>query len=61
MSNVPARIVELVETFHNNRNQYRKAGYTETETRVEFINPFFKELGWDVTNERAAMPRTTRT
>ncbi len=51
MSNVPARIVELVETFHNNRNQYRKAGYTETETRVEFINPFFKELGWDVTNE----------
>jgi hypothetical protein len=26
--------------------------YKETEIRVEFIDPFFKALGWDVHNEQ---------
>ncbi|HOY61866.1 MAG TPA: hypothetical protein PK745_01685, partial [bacterium] len=47
----PDKIIEIVERFERNIDVYRSASYNETELRVEFINPFWKELGWDVDNE----------
>ncbi len=46
----PAVVLELVERFRRNREAYRSATYNETQVRREFIDPFFKALGWDVEN-----------
>jgi hypothetical protein len=46
-------IQTLVERFSVQIDSYlQKSSYNETQTRQEFINPFFIALGWDVTNER---------
>ena len=49
---VPQELLELVERFHTNREAYRSGQYNETQLRREFIDPFFKLLGWDVNNEK---------
>ena len=48
----PRELGELVERFERNRGSYRSSQYNETETRREFIDPFFKALGWDIDNEQ---------
>ena len=49
---LPAVISELIERFERNREAYRSGQYNETQVRLEFINPFFKALGWDIDNEQ---------
>jgi predicted type IV restriction endonuclease len=51
MSNVPSRVVELIETFDRGIEAYHSSQYNETQIRREFIEPFLEELGWDVTNK----------
>ena len=51
MCSVPSRVVELIETFDRNVDAYHSQQYNETQLRREFIDPFFEELGWDVTNK----------
>jgi len=51
MSSVPSRVVELIETFDRDIEAYHLQQYNETLIRREFIDPFFEELGWDVTNK----------
>jgi len=46
----PTEVVELVERFDRNRDAYRHAQYNETQVRLEFIDPLFMALGWDVHN-----------
>ncbi|MGI6369957.1 MAG: Eco57I restriction-modification methylase domain-containing protein [Candidatus Kapaibacterium sp.] len=43
---------ELVEHFKHNVKEKQIEKYDETDTRIEFINKFFKLLGWDVDNEK---------
>ena len=45
------KISELVERFEEQFNSYKRADYNETLTRRDFIDPFFKALGWDIDNE----------
>lgn len=45
------KISELVERFEEQFDSYKNATYNETLTRRDFIDPFFKALGWDVDNE----------
>jgi predicted type IV restriction endonuclease len=52
MSSAPHRIVELIETFDRNIETYHSPQYNETQLRREFIDPFFEELGWDVSNKQ---------
>jgi hypothetical protein len=40
----------LVEKFERNLDEYKHPSYNETLIRVEFVNPFWKALGWDVDN-----------
>jgi hypothetical protein len=47
----PNRIHELIERFRFNEASYRSGNYNETQLRREFLDPFFKELGWDVDNQ----------
>jgi hypothetical protein len=49
---VPDSILKLCETFARHREHYKSGGYNETELRREFLDPFFKALGWDVDNEQ---------
>ncbi|MDZ7698522.1 MAG: TaqI-like C-terminal specificity domain-containing protein [Deltaproteobacteria bacterium] len=48
----PSRILELTERFEYNLDSYKKGHYNETQVRLEYINPFMEELGWDVTNKK---------
>ena len=52
MSASPDKVQELIERFDRNLPAYKQGHYNETQVRVEFINPFFEALGWDVDNER---------
>ena len=45
------KINELVSRFELQYDFYKKSDYNETLTRRDFIDPFFKALGWDVDNE----------
>ena len=48
----PKEIVDLVNRFREQYDSYRLPSYGETELRREFIDPFFKALGWDIDNEQ---------
>jgi hypothetical protein len=43
---------ELVERFGDQILSYKKTDYNETLVRRDFIDPFFKALGWDVDNSQ---------
>ena len=47
---VPQTILDLVERFERNKDAYRSPHYNGTQLRREFLDPFFKALGWDVDN-----------
>ena len=51
MGDVPQSVLDLIEKFDRNIHEYKNPTYNETLIRVEFVNPFFKTLGWDVDNE----------
>ena len=46
----PQEIIDLVARFDQNLEAYQSGRYNETQIRREFIDPFFKALGWDVEN-----------
>lgn len=48
----PNEIIDLVERFETNKESYKSGHYNETQVRREFVDPFFKALGWDVDNEQ---------
>lgn len=47
----PPSVIELVKKFERHLHAYKSGTYNETQVRVEFINPFFEALGWDVYNK----------
>lgn len=52
LATLTEQVSELVQTYSNNYPQFQRATYNETQVRVDFVNRFFKLLGWDVDNER---------
>lgn len=46
------KIASLVERFDEQKDFYKRSDYNETLTRRDFIDPFFKALGWDIDNEQ---------
>ena len=48
----PVQVLELIERFERNLDLYKRADYKEARVRVEFIDPFFEALGWDVHNRQ---------
>nr|QNO51245.1 hypothetical protein IGHJBHOP_00006 [Methanosarcinales archaeon ANME-1 ERB6] len=57
MTNAPEIIKELVEQFETNLRAYKSPTYKEEQLKHEFLNKFFKALGWDVYNDRNAAPQ----
>lgn len=54
LTEAPDAIIKLVEKFEHNIDLQRSEN--EEQIKQEFINPFFKALGWDVDNESDAAP-----
>ena len=50
--NAPNTIIKLVEHFHQQIDLYKAGGINETQTRIQFIDPFFAALGWDISNQQ---------
>jgi hypothetical protein len=48
----PDTVLELIERFDQNRTAYKSEQYNEARLRIEFLNPFFEALGWDVNNRQ---------
>ena len=46
----PPAIRDLVKRYSDNTADYSVSTYKEAQVRKEFIDPFFKALGWDVDN-----------
>lgn len=46
------QIEHLVSRFAENIDSYKSVDYNETQTRRDFIDPFFKALGWDIDNSQ---------
>ena len=46
------KIAHLIERFSEHVEEYKRNGYNEHQTRVDYINPFFKALGWDMDNRQ---------
>jgi predicted type IV restriction endonuclease len=53
----PDAVLDLVERFARNREEYLNPAYNETQARREFIDPFFTALGWDVDNTQGFAPQ----
>lgn len=49
----------LVESFRKRRSSLKAEGYDEMQLRTDFLNPFWKALGWDVEN-RERHPQSLR-
>ncbi|MBN1653128.1 MAG: N-6 DNA methylase [Deltaproteobacteria bacterium] len=50
---VPPDIIrQLVSRLEENLADYKSGNYKETQLRREFLDPFFKSLGWDIDNEQ---------
>ncbi len=47
----PDSILKLVDNFEQHRRAYLSLAYNETQVRLEFIDPFFEALGWDIYNK----------
>ena len=43
-------IEKLVTRFGEHIDSYKNSAYNETLVRRDFIDPFFKALGWDIDN-----------
>jgi type I restriction-modification system DNA methylase subunit len=46
----------LISKFEKDRNYYLSKGYPEAQVRLDFINPFFNALGWDIENKAQKPP-----
>jgi type I restriction-modification system DNA methylase subunit len=46
----PPEILELIARFEQQIDSYKSGEYNETQLRREFLDPFFKALGWDIDN-----------
>jgi len=46
----PKEILRLVDQFEQNLDSYKSGHYNEAQLRSEFLDPFFKALGWDMDN-----------
>jgi hypothetical protein len=49
---VPKEVSRLIEKFDQHLESYRSGKYNEAQLRNEFLNPFFKAMGWDLDNDQ---------
>jgi len=50
------KLQTLIAKFEKDKTHYLSKGYLEAQVRIDFINPFFKALGWDIENKAHKPP-----
>lgn len=50
------KIESLAAKFEKDKAHYLSKGYPEAQVRLDFLDPFFKALGWDVENKGQKPP-----
>jgi hypothetical protein len=40
------KLQDLIDKFEKDKTHYLSKGYPEAQVRIDFLNPFFKALGW---------------
>jgi hypothetical protein len=53
---IHSKIKSLVLKFEANKYHYLSKNYLEEEVKIDFINPLFEALGWDVGNTKGLSP-----
>lgn len=53
---VHSKLKSLVHKFEANKYHYLSKNYLEEEVKIDFINPLFEALGWDVRNTKGLSP-----
>ena len=51
-----SRLKSLVRKFEANKYHYLSKKYLEEEVKIDFINPMFETLGWDIRNTKGLSP-----
>jgi len=54
----PDTFKRLVDRFDQDRKVFLSGDYKEEQLRLEFLNPFFESLGWDVSNKASPIARS---
>jgi type I restriction-modification system DNA methylase subunit len=49
------KIKELIAKFEAQKEYFKTLEYNETQTRKDFIDPFFRALGWDIDNKKGKL------
>ncbi|MBI5304691.1 MAG: N-6 DNA methylase [Chloroflexi bacterium] len=52
-----SELAVLVERFDKQSADYKRTDYLESQARIDFIDPFFEALGWDVRNTQGLSVR----
>jgi hypothetical protein len=52
-----AELAALVKKFDDHRAHYLRVDYPEPQARIDFVDPLFEALGWDVRNRAGLGPR----
>ncbi|MBI5049821.1 MAG: type I restriction enzyme HsdR N-terminal domain-containing protein [Nitrospirae bacterium] len=50
------KLQDLIAKFEKDKDYYLSKGYLEAQVRIDFINPFFEALGWDIENKAQKPP-----
>lgn len=50
MAICPDAVLRLIDKFQQQSESLKSPEYNETQLRIDYINPFFRELGWDLDN-----------
>jgi adenine-specific DNA-methyltransferase len=50
------KLQSLVLKFEKDKHHYLERGYPEAQVRLDFLDPLFKALGWDVANKAHKPP-----
>ncbi len=48
----PDEVRRLVDNFDRHIDRYKDGTYNEMQVRVDYLDPLFIALGWDVHNEK---------
>jgi hypothetical protein len=57
MNETPTSVAELITRFLRNLSDLKSPAYLEAQLRQEYLNPFFKALGWDMDNQQGHSER----
>jgi len=55
IENFKEKLKSLISKFEKDKRHYLSKGYLEAQLRIDFLNPLFEALGWDIEN-RAHKP-----